>query len=498
MKKVVIIGSGTAGVLTAGLIKQHYGNNIDVTVVYNKLNESIGVGEGTWPNFSKILTQLEINVRDFFKQTKATVKLGVCLKNWIPETEYFHPFYLKKYTNQLKTNLSSNLYTSYINWELGTYFNLKSVLGHKLSNTVPLSIIDNRKYESSYGFHIDGVLLSQYIRNHLKEKITFIEDEVTDVIFEAESIKDVVLKTHKKITADYYIDCSGFARVLFKKFKQTKWVDVSDILPIDRAIIQQIKTDENLEIPSYTLSEATANGWLWQIPINNNRHGSGYLYCSNFTSDEEAKRDYNEWLNKNHSKNLTSDRIIKFSSGYYEEFCVANCAAIGLSSGFVEPLEATNIRNTIKQIELLLKHDIIFSNAQDNIRLAIEDNKELQENTIKFIDLHYCTNRTDSKFWKYKTSTKSASVKHFEDKCKSVLLDSSILDAGAIIPLDSHILIAKGLGLFNSLGAKKFLSTFHPTLLFQMKANVEFARKQLSLLDQEQISHKKFLNKIIS
>jgi tryptophan 7-halogenase len=496
-KRVVIVGSGTAGVIAAGLIKEHYKDRVDITVVYDKLNESIGVGEGTLPSFSDVLEKLKIPVREFIKNVNATIKLGINFKNWIPETEYFHAFYLKRDTERLRIKLDNNLYTSHANWELGSRFEIKSILGHTPGYGVPSSLLEREQFKSSYGYHMDGVLCSRYIRSCLKDKITFIEDEVISVNSDGENIKNICLKERGNISADYYIDCSGFAKLLFRKLNRIEWKDVTDILPINRAIIQQIKTEEDAEILNYTSSEATTEGWIWQIPVNNNRYGSGYLYCSEFTSDEEARISYNKWLIENHDKTLTSSKIIKFSSGYYVNFCLNNCTAIGLASGFFEPLEATSIASTINQVNFLLKHDIISCNTSCNRKLANEENKKMQQGIIDFLDLHYFTSRTDSNFWKYITNSKADSIQKYKEKCNLDLLNSSILDNKEVFAtLESYIAISKGLNLFDKANVRKSLYQYPPTHVFQMKTNADIAERCLQSLKSQEISHKLFLANI--
>ena len=136
---------------------------------------------------------------------------------------------------------------------------------------------------------------------------------------------------------------------------------MSKYLPIDRAIPQQIPYDFKDELPSYTLAEATDNGWIWRIPIGD-RYGTGYLYSSKFTSDEEAREKYNDWLVENFDTELTSDRIIKYRPGYYEDYWMGNCLAVGLSSGFVEPLESTGIHIIIKQMQEFITYNSNLKN----------------------------------------------------------------------------------------------------------------------------------------
>ena len=175
---------------------------------------------------------------------------------------------------------------------------------------------------------------------------------------------------------------------------------MSKYLPIDRAIPQQIPFDFYDELPSYTLAEATDNGWIWRIPIGN-RYGTGYLYSSKFTSDEEAREKYNDWLVENFKTKLTSDRIIRYKPGYYEDYWMGNCLAVGLSSGFVEPLESTGIHIVIKQVQEFINYNYNLKNLNFNRKSANLINRDIYADVVNFVALHYNTNRTDSEFWKY-------------------------------------------------------------------------------------------------
>ncbi|GIS09110.1 MAG: hypothetical protein CM15mP113_2400 [Pseudomonadota bacterium] len=186
---------------------------------------------------------------------------------------------------------------------------------------------------------------------------------------ECTKIESIECKYNGIFDADYFIDASGFNTILFKHLNP-KWNDMSKYLPIDRAIPQQITYDFKDELPSYTLAEATDNGWIWRIPIGN-RYGTGYLYSSKFTSDEEAREKYNDWLVENFDTELTSDRIIRYRPGHYGDYWRGNCFAVGLSSGFVEPLESTGIHIIIKQIKEFITYNSNLKNLEFNRSLRI-------------------------------------------------------------------------------------------------------------------------------
>ena len=180
-------------------------------------------------------------------------------------------------------------------------------------------------------------------------------------------------------------------------------------------------------MPSYTVAEATKNGWIWQIPIID-RYGTGYLYSSQFTSDDEAREDYDKWLNDKFGVRLETDRIIKYNPGYYDDYWIGNCVAVGLSSGFVEPLESTGVHLILRQMNDFTYFNTNFNDSDFSRKTANRKNRNLYEIIINFIGLHYCTNRTDSKFWNYMTNNKMDWVIDFENHCKNDFIDVNCLD----------------------------------------------------------------------
>jgi hypothetical protein len=227
---------------------------------------------------------------------------------------------------------------------------------------------------------------------------------------------------------------------------------------MDRAIPQQVPYDFK-EVPSYTLAEARKHGWIWRIPIGN-RFGTGYVYSSRFTTDEEAREDYNEWLQENFNVSLETDRIINYKPGYYKDNWIGNCMAVGLSSGFVEPLESTGLHIIIQQMLNFIEHNPTLKNLSYNRMESNRLNRVLYDEIIEFICLHYNTNRTDSKFWQYMTENKSEWVRMFDEKCREEFLQSSNISGTKVFwNIESYIQVANGLQMFNPDSIKEYVSS---------------------------------------
>jgi len=481
MKKFVIIGSGTAGLIAAGMIKSYWGDKVQVTLYYDANKKNISVGESTTPLIHSFLVAMGITTKELIRDLSATIKLGINFKNWIPETEYFHGFTEADIFHQ--PDYSSALYSIPNDCYDG------GVLFNEATTTIP-----NEDFNYEHGLHIDTQEFSNYMFERLKNKIEFVDDVAEKINVKDNRIESIDFRDSGNITADFYIDCSGFNSLLIKNLK-TQWIDITEHLPIDRAIPQQIPYDFD-EVPSYTLAEATDNGWIWQIPIRN-RYGTGYLYSSKFTTDEEAREKYNSWLLEKFGTGLKTDRIIQYKPGYYDQAWVGNCLAIGLSSGFVEPLESTGIHIIIQQI-----HDFINLNSRLNFlnldrKVFNQRNLKTYEVIVDFICLHYNTNRSDSDFWRYMTDNKKEWVDDIDEKCRKEFLDSFSITEQSFWHLDSYIQVAKGLQMFDkkSVGAYLDMQSNKEEILKIMKEYHE-SNAQSKRFKNKKMSHKQIIDSI--
>ena len=487
MKKIVIVGAGTAGLATAAMMKSYWKDQVDITLIYDKSRGNISVGESTTPIFRLLLGHLGVSTKELINDIggKATIKLGINFKNWIPNTEYFHGF--AEISRQIGTNTSAIYSIPTGNFNGGMNYN-------HAKTTIP-----NKPFEEyDYAMHIDTKYFCEYITDKLKTKIKFVDDVVTRVRVnpECNKIENIECKYSGLVEADLFVDASGFNAVLFKHLNPT-WNDTSNILPIDRAIPQQVPYDFK-ETPAYTTCEATKNGWIWQIPIGD-RFGTGYLYSSKFTTDEEAQEQYDKWLREKFNVALETDRIIRYKPGYYEDYWIGNCLAIGLSSGFIEPLEATGIQIIIQQVQEFMIVNSTLKNLEYNRTILNKANRTLYKDIIDFVALHYCTNRTDSAFWNYMTHNKINWVRDFEEKCREEFLDArTCYKEKTFWGLDSFIQVCYGLNMFNTQSIENFLnSKIDGRDIFETAAgdhqSLESEKKNI-----KQISHKKVLDLILN
>ena len=479
MKKFVVLGSGTAGLIAAGMIKRYWGDKVQVSLYYDATKKNIAVGESTTPVIHSFLNAMGLTTQDLIRDLNVTVKLGINFKDWIPNTSYFHGFQEVDFWGELE-------YSS------ATYSILNDCYNGGLLYNEATTTLPKKEFEYSHALHIDTQDFSNYMFEKLKNEIDFIDDVAENINIKDNKIESIDFKNSGNVTADFYIDCSGFNSLLIKNLN-AKWNDIIDYLPIDRAIPQQVPYEFE-EIPSYTLAEATDNGWIWQIPIGN-RYGTGYLYSSKFTTDEEAREKYNAWLLERFGVELKTDRVIHYKPGYYDQAWVGNCLAVGLSSGFVEPLESTGIHIIINQINKFISVNSGLKFLEYDRKKFNESNSKAYKLIVDFICLHYNTNRTDSDFWNYMTKNKTEWVKDFDQKCKNDFIDLSIL-GDMVWPFDSYIQVANGLNMFDKESINDYLNSKRNKNQILELAKENYSYTQMKKCENQKVSHKEIIDSI--
>lgn len=421
INNIVVVGGGTAGWLTA-LLAKRYQPNKNVILIESEAIGILGAGEGTVPNFIHILKTLEIDVADVIKECKATIKTGIVFTNWNgrgKDDRYFHAF---DGFNELSIDAIDVYQRIPLSLIISKYMNedrceIDYLNNLSFSNKVPFipakndnnGIFPNHRPLASFALHFDARLLAKFFKKialsrgiqHVDGIVSHFDEDATG------NIVSINLDNNQKIESDFIFDCSGFARLIIGKHYKTEWKMIDDILPCDSAIPFFIQnTDQKLE--PYTEAIALKNGWVWKIPVQG-RYGCGYVYDSKHTTEDDAKQEVRDWF----GFDVDFPTKFKFTAGHYEKFWIKNCIGVGLSSGFLEPLEATSIWITTHMIERALGN---FEQMEMQNQDFIDDynllfNKRF-EDTISFLSLHYMTKRTDSDFWiKCKTLNTTETLK---------------------------------------------------------------------------------------
>lgn len=418
IKKIIIVGGGTAGWLTALKAKRSY-PDLDITVIESKEIGILGAGEGSTPFLTDFLNHLDIPLSDLIKDCDATIKNGVKFTNWNNDNKFFYHGFAPL-DKSLGFDPISERYISGNPLAAASLLknnNLNEIdFAEKISekNKVPFTAKNNKtsfgfvaekegihKYDqvSFFSIHFNAVKLANKLKEiGLSRGIKLIEGTIINVSLDQDNnVESLTLENNEKVYCDFIFDCSGFHRLIIGKVFNAKWKSYKNFLPEDSAIPFFIEMTE--EIPSYTEAIAMKYGWIWKIPLQD-RFGCGYVYDSSLISEEDAVKEIEEFLGYEPKYPRKDKGGFKFDAGAYEEPWTNNCIAVGLAANFVEPLEATSIWVSIVALTQ------IFSNpawlVDDSQARRDEFNNvilNMNNDVSNFIYFHYMSFRKDTKFW---------------------------------------------------------------------------------------------------
>jgi tryptophan halogenase len=505
---ISIIGGGTAGWLTALYAKTVMPTKA-ITVIESDEIGILGAGEGSTVQFVELLDMIDIPVSLLVKETGATIKNGIKFTNWNNEGNrdfFYHGF--SSYGNtsasfyNQKNIIASSPTTYVIGSLLGDHINNYS-FSTKLSENSKVGFLydENRAdpnvnpilhYEQSAAFslHFDAVKLAEFLKKTALERgIRHVEGVVKD--FKQKEDGDVnflILKSGKEIKCDFVFDCSGFQRFFAKKFK-SKWISYKSFLPVDTAVSFFLPMEED-SIPPYTEAIAMKYGWIWKIPLQD-RYGCGYVFDSSLITEEEAKQEVKEFL----KDSVEFRNTFSFEAGYYKTPWQNNVISIGLSAGFVEPLEATSIWTSIASLSKILgSTELLYKIDQRIVDDFNESFEDINEQVLSFIYFHYMSGREDTDFWKKFSKEKAPKyLKNIYDKSDFRLLQYSDF-LTSIWPIESWYQVGIGTDQLNIFKFSKASGFYNYTSTYS-KANHVFLKKtQDELVEKYCPTHKKFLD----
>lgn len=400
--RVVIVGGGTSGWMTAAALARLLPKRVSLHLIESEAIGVIGVGEATLPHIRGFVEKLGIREADFMAWTRGTFKLGIEFRNWgrIGDS-YVHPFGT---FGRGKGEVDFHHYWTRLRLagaELPPLevFSYACMLAR--ANRFDLPSEDPDRLTSTYGYayQFDALLFAPYLRaiaEGLGARRT--EGKVVEVVRDGErgTITAVRLDNGERIEGDLFVDCSGFRSLLLGEALAEPFEDWNHWLPADRAVAMPCRTATS--VTPYTSAIAMPAGWRWRIPLQH-RTGNGYVYASAFTSDDEAARALTGAVE---GAPLADPRVLRFRAGRRRRSWVKNCVAIGLASGFLEPLESTSIYLVQQAITALIE---LFPDNADSDVERDEFNRliDLEYDRIRdFLILHYhATTRTDTDFWNY-------------------------------------------------------------------------------------------------
>ncbi|WP_435372290.1 tryptophan halogenase family protein [Saccharophagus degradans] len=406
---IVIVGGGTAGWITAGTLAAHLKANsqatVTVTLVESPTTPTIGVGEGTWPTMRNTLKKMGVRETDFIRECNATFKQGAKFCGWTTGEQndgYYHPLVLPQGYADINLAphwLASNKTTPFAQSVCVQAALCEAGLAPKLISTAEYAAIAN------YAYHLDAGAFTRFLTKHCTQNlhVQHVLADVTSVqAKENGDIESVNTLQAGNIYGDLFIDCTGFEALLIGKHFKVPFVSCKHTLFIDTTLAVHVPyTDDQATIASHTISTAQESGWIWDIGLQN-RRGIGHVYSSAHTTDTQAEKALRQYIAKisPNAQDLTV-RKIPIEPGHRQTFWQNNCVAIGLSAGFLEPLEASALV-LIEMSATMLAEQLPTTRAS----MAIIAKRFNQTNTyrwqriIDFLKLHYTlSKRTDSDFW---------------------------------------------------------------------------------------------------
>jgi len=401
LKSIVIVGGGSAGWMTAAALSQAVGRTCAITLVESEAIGTVGVGEATIPPIRNFNQRLGIDEATFVRETQGSYKLGIEFVNWGRlGHRYFHPFgqygaefdsvpfYHHWMREWLEGRVDGPIDEFSMCWAMAK--------AGKFTHPSP----DRRLIQSTfdYAYHFDAGLYAAFLRRFAEQRgVRRVEGRVVDVGLRGEDgfIEAITLEDGERIEGEFFIDCSGFRGLLIEEALAVGYDNWQHWLPCDRAVAVPC---ERGEFTPYTRSTAREAGWQWRIPLQH-RTGNGYVHCSQFISEDEAAATLLANLDGNA---LADPRPLRFVTGRRRKFWEKNCVAIGLSAGFMEPLESTSLH--LIQYGILRIIALLPDSAMSPL-LAREYNAQTSreyELIRDFLILHYkACEREDSELWRY-------------------------------------------------------------------------------------------------
>ncbi|MGY5796458.1 tryptophan halogenase family protein [Rheinheimera faecalis] len=398
VKKLVIAGGGTAGWMAAALLKKVFGDTLAIELVESEDIGIIGVGEATIPPIQIFNQYLGLDEKEFLRETHATIKLAIKFENWRVQGEsYYHTFgapgatlgvtnfqhyWLRAKELGLKASLW-NFDLNYLCCEQGKFNKIKT---------------PNPVYDMPYAYHFDSALYGKYLRKLAEQAgVTRTEGLIEQVKQDAETgfVQALQLKNGREIAGDLFIDCTGLRGLLIRKTLGVAYEHWDHYLPANSALA--VPTERFDTTLPYTRSIAHSAGWQWRIPLTH-RNGNGIVYSSSYLNDDQA---YQTLMSNLDSKALAEPKKISFETGRTTKQWHKNVVAIGLSSGFLEPLESTSIHLIQSGIVRLMKMFPNHGISEAQVSAYNAESKDEFETIRDFIILHYHVNqRDDSDFWR--------------------------------------------------------------------------------------------------
>jgi 2-polyprenyl-6-methoxyphenol hydroxylase-like FAD-dependent oxidoreductase len=398
-KKIVIVGGGTAGWMAANLFANKW-KGTEICLVESKEIGIIGVGEGSTPHLKLFFDAIGVADSQWMPRCNATYKNGITFDKWSSTAgfeSYFHPFAAQ--TDDIFTvplffkNIQARKQGYNVDAHPDKYF-LESYLSKNNLGPLPDECFP---FGVAYGYHFDSALLGLFLAENAQMLgVTRVYGNVADVLVKNDgNLSAVTLSGGSLLEADFFIDCSGFNSIIMQKTLKVGYKSFKDNLVNDAAVVMPSEISQVL--PAETKATALSNGWAWKIPLRN-RFGNGYVYSSDYIDSNQAETELRQHLGLLESD--TQARHLKMKVGRVEKHWYKNCLAVGLSQGFIEPLEATAIALSFNTIAQFIQY---FQEGEGTNKFEGAFNKDINsrfDGIRDYVVCHYKVNqRTDSDYW---------------------------------------------------------------------------------------------------
>lgn len=411
VKKIIIVGGGSAGWLTAGIIAAEHvvdkHNGIELVLIESPDVATIGVGEGTWPSMRTTLKKIGVSETEFIRECDASFKQGSKFTDWLKQgdSSYYHPFILPEGNNDI------NLAAHWLPFRSEVSFaDAVCAQSHLSDLSLAPKQITTPEFAGNvnYGYHLNAGKFSIFLQKHCVNNlgVTHIVDHVLGVKSNANGdIAALVTKDNGDINGDLFIDCTGFASLLLGQHYKVPLIEKSGILFNDSALAIQVDYQNPADpIASCTVSTAQDCGWIWDIGLPT-RRGVGHVFSSSHTKDDEVEKNLRSYLEPVIGpaafEKLTL-RKLSFNPGYRQKFWHKNCVAVGIAAGFIEPLEATALVLIELSAQMISEQLPVNRAVMDITAKRFNDKFTANwQRIIEFLKLHYVlTERRDTDYWR--------------------------------------------------------------------------------------------------
>ena len=436
MKKIIVLGAGTAGLITALILKSTF-PKYQISVIESGAIGIIGVGEGSTEHWKIFTDYCGINTNRLIRETDGALKKGIKFENWNGDgASYFH-------------SLSPPFFDEFT--DSGQRLNFTKSMIHKGIPTEDILLDTNfvtqqSGIQSTNQYHFNTMKLNKFLHDVCKERGINFTDAIIDQVMFSENgdVAKLIDNAGIEYAADIFIDSSGFKRVISSK-QGAKWISYKKYLPMNHALA--FPTDDISDLKPYTLSRALGSGWNWRISTQG-RYGNGYVFCDEFIDATKAHEEIQSF----YTEEVKVAKDIKFDAGRVDKYWIDNCISVGLSASFVEPLEASSIGNSILQAFGIAKLLPLWELDRKYAEKYNKDFTRCFDNIVDFVQLHYMTKRNDTLFWRTlpEMMTKTDFIKeHLEIFKKTIPNQSLFMGEYHMFQSPNWAQVMNGLGLLD-------------------------------------------------